>query len=168
VLVHEGGVPLRARVFIVGFIAVGLMSLTSQSATALTVRHNIYTGGATIGWSCPGHDPQETFTTVTRETLFLQDGQRVRAVEHTHWRGWITNRETGELVRDDGDWNTTLFFRGRHVVRAVTTGAVWRFTVHGHGIVVHQTGRYVSEQGEDDWATPFGGFADFSALCAYV
>jgi hypothetical protein len=147
---------------------VGVAGANISSAAAMTVQHETSSFDATIAWSCPGPNPVEHYTLTTETTTFSVAGTRVRVIDHQEWRGWITNRQTGELIRDAANWNDVYTYEGKHVVRGVTTGAVWRFTVPGHGIVVHQTGRSVFQQNEDPWDTPFGGFADPAALCAYV
>jgi hypothetical protein len=148
--------------------AMALVGSAATPSAAMTVTHETSSFDGTIGWSCRGHDPIEHYTLTTRTTSFAVGDTRVREIQHSQWRGWIANRETGELIRDDGTWNDVYTFDGKHIVRIVTTGAVWRFTVPGHGIVVHQTGRTVFEPSGDEWSTPFGGFADISKLCAYV
>jgi hypothetical protein len=148
--------------------AIALALVGAAPSAALTVTHETSSFDGTIAWSCPGPDPIEHYTLTTRTTTFTLGDRRVREMHHSQWRGWITNRETGALIRDNGTWNDVYIFEGKQVVRAVTTGAVWRFTVPGHGIVVHQTGRLVFEPGGDEWSTPFGGFTDISKLCAYV
>ena len=72
--------------------------------------------------------------------------------------------------RDDGTWTTVSFYgpSGKHVVRTTTSGAVWRFTVPGEGIVVHQTGRIVFGDDGLEFASTFADSADTSALCAFV
>jgi hypothetical protein len=149
-------------------VAGALITLIASPVAALTVSHETNSYTATIPWSCPGRDPIEQYTLTTRTTTFSVGDKRVRVMDHSQWRGWITNRETGELIRDDANWTNVYVFEGKHLVRAVQTGAVWRFTVPGHGIVVHQTGRSVFTPGEEDWASTFGGPADISTLCAYV
>lgn len=159
---------MRRMFTIVLGLTSALIILTASPAGALTVSHETTSFSATIPWSCPGPNPIEHYTQTTRTTTFSVAGQRVREIVHVQWRGWITNRETGELIRDNANWTDVYTFEGKHLVRAVLTGAVWRFTVPGHGIVVHQTGRSVFEPGEEDWTTPFGGPADISTLCGYV
>jgi hypothetical protein len=127
-------------------IAMGFAMTTASPASAMVVKHSVDVAQFDIHWTCPGQDP----------------------VEHWLWRGRLENRETGELVRDDGSWTNVYVYgaSGKHVVRVTTSGAVWRFTVPGEGIVVHQTGRSIA--GDQDFASTFGGFADTTALCAFV
>jgi hypothetical protein len=134
----------------------------------MLVKHSVDVAQFDIHWACPGQDPVEHATTTVRTTEFWVAGVRVRSIEHWLWRGRLENRETGELVRDDGSWTNVLFYvaSGKHVVRITTSGAVWRFTVPGEGIIVHQTGRSVA--GDEDFASTFGGSADTTALCAFV
>ncbi len=135
----------------------------------MTVKHSVDVAQFDIHWSCPGHDPVEHATTTVRTTEFWAGGVRVRSIEHWRWRGRLENRETGELVRDDGAWTEVLFYNssGKRIVRRTTSGAVWRLTFPGEGIVVHQTGREVA--GDDEYfASTFGGFADSSLLCPFV
>ena len=142
---------------------------TATPASALTVSHSVDVAQFDTHWTCPGRDPVEHATTTVRTVEFEMAGVRVRTIEHWLWKGRLENRETGALTRDDGAWTTTMYFgpTGRHVVRSVTTGSVWRFTVPGEGIVVHQTGRQVTQAGEDFEST-FGGLADQSLLCSFV
>jgi hypothetical protein len=158
-----------SRRLVVAMIAiVGVAGANISPAAAVTVKHETSSFDAVIQWSCPGPNPTELSTLPSRTTTFYVDGKRVRVIEHQEWRGWITNRETGELIRDAANWNNVYTYEGRHVVRGVTTGVIWRFVVPGHGIIVHQSGRSVFQQDEEPWNTPFGGFADTAALCAYV
>ena len=149
-------------------VVCAFVAMSASPAAARTVTHETSSFDATIPWQCPGPNPIEHYTLTTRTTTFFLGGKRVRVIDHQQWRGWITNRETGALIRDNGNWNDVYTYEGNHVVRGVTTGAVWRFTVPGHGIVVHQTGRSVFERGADEWSTPFGASADVAALCPYV
>ena len=149
-------------------LGAALVVSSAAPVLAVTIKHETSSFDATIPWSCPGPNPIEHYTLTTRTTTFFIGGKRVRVIDHQQWRGWITNRETGALIRDTGNWNDVYTYEGNHVVRGVTTGAVWRFTVPGHGIVVHQTGRSVFEPGTGEWSTPFGGSPDVSGLCPYV
>jgi hypothetical protein len=157
---------MRRSLLVLSVIATVLA--VAAPAGAMTVRHETTSFDATIHWSCPGPDPLERYTLTTRTTTFSVDGHRVRVIAHAHWRGWLTDRDTGAQIRDDGAWTDVYTYRGRRIVKIVTTGAVWRLTIPGHGMVVHQTGRSVYEPGEGSQSTPFGGQADVSALCPYV
>ena len=68
----------------------------------------------------------------------------------------MENRDTGELLRDDGDWTVVLFYgpSGNRVVRLTTSGAVWRLTVPGEGIIVHQSGRLIRIGDERTYSRP--------------
>lgn len=157
-----------ARMIVTLAIAMGFAMTTASPASAMVVKHSVDVAQFDIHWTCPGQDPVEHATTTVRTTEFWAAGVRVRSVEHWLWRGRLENRETGELVRDDGSWTNVYVYgaSGKHVVRVTTSGAVWRFTVPGEGIVVHQTGRSIA--GDQDFASTFGGFADTTALCAFV
>jgi hypothetical protein len=157
------------RVGVTLAIALGVALMTAAPASAMTVKHSVHVAHFDVHWSCPGHDPVEHATTTVRITEFWAAGVRVRSIEHWLWRGRLENRETGQLMRDDGSWTIVSFFgpSGNRVVRSTTSGAVWRFTVPGEGIVVHQTGRLVVGDGED-FASTFGGSADSSPLCEFV
>jgi len=145
------------------------LAILAPPAVAMQVTHDRAVFTDTVDWQCPGADPVERFTVTSRSTTFVRDGKRVRMIEHSAWRGVITHRETGARIRDDGNWATVYVYRGQRVVRRVTTGSVWRLTVPGHGIVMHQTGRAVyDEETNDEWATPFGGFISSSGMCPYV
>ncbi len=150
-------------------IALGLALATAAPASAMTVKHTVHVDQFDVHWGCPGHDPVEHATTTVRITEFWAAGVRVRSIEHWLWRGWLENRDTGELVRDDGSWTVVSFYgpSGNRTVRSTTSGAVWRFTVPGEGIVVHQTGRAVYGD-DEEFTSAFAGFADSSALCAFV
>jgi hypothetical protein len=154
---------LVVTVSLAGMLLVG----TASPAQAMTVRRETSSYHATINWPCPGPDPVERYTLTTHTTTYSVDEQRVRVIDHAHRRGWLVDRDTGALIRDDANWTDVYTYRGRHLVRGVLTGAVWRLTIPGHGIVVHQTGRSVFGPGENS-ETPFGGQADISQLCAYV
>jgi hypothetical protein len=157
------------RILLVATMVAGALTVVGGSpAAAMTVKHETSSYDATIPWTCPGPNPIEHYTLSTQTTTFFVGGKRIRVIDHQEWRGWITNRETGERIRDAGNWNDVYTYEGNHVLRGVTTGAVWRFTVPGHGIVVQETGRSLFEQGSDSWETPFGGSPDVSALCPYV
>jgi hypothetical protein len=97
---------------------------------------------------------------------------RVRQIEHWHWTGRVENRDTGELLPDDGDWTVVLFYgpSGNRVVRLTTSGVVWRLTVPGEGIIVHQSGRLnrTGDNATDLFTSTFGARADPSPLCAFV
>lgn len=149
-------------------IMVGPSAFTVTPAAAMTVTHETSSYDATTSWRCPGENPVEHYTLTARTTTFKVGGERIREHVHVQWRGWITSRETGERVRDDGTWNEVYVFDGRHLVRRIFTGAIWRFVFPGHGIVVQQTGRAVYQEGSDDWTTPLGASPDFTPLCRYV
>jgi hypothetical protein len=148
---------------------IGVWATVSPTpASAMTVTHTVSSYDSITQWRCPGDNPVEHYTLTARTTTFKVRGERVREHVNVQWRGWITSRDTGELVRDAGSWNEMYFYDGKHLVRSIFTGAVWRFVVPGHGIVVQQTGRAVYEPGTDDWTTPFGASPDYSALCQFV
>ena len=69
-----------------------------------------------------------------------------------------------------GKWTVVLFYgpSGNRVIRLMTSGAVWRLTVPGEGIIVHQTGRIIRVGDDDVFTSAFGGRADTSRLCAFV
>jgi hypothetical protein len=150
-------------------VAIAALGLGAVPAAAQTVTHETTSFTATTRWPCPGHDPVEHYRLTFHDTTFKRDGVRVRLISHAIWRGWITNRTTGALVRDDSNWTEIVTFNatGRREVRHVTVGSVWRLTIPGHGIVVHQSGRTVTDQ-SGTTSTPFGGFADPSKMCPYV
>jgi hypothetical protein len=135
----------------------------------MTVRHRVIVSSFDVRWRCPGRDPVEHATTTVHRTVFWNGGVRVRVIEHTLWKGHIENRTTGALMRDAGSWTLTSTYapNGRRIIRQATTGSVWRFTVPGEGIVVHQTGRQVIGQGQD-FESAFGGFADSTLMCPFV
>ena len=140
-------------------------------ASAMTVRHHIDVSHSDIQWICPGRNPVEHATTTVRITEFWADGVRVRQIEHWHWRGRVENRDTGELLRDNGDWTVVLSYgpSGNRVARLTTSGVVWRLTVPGEGIIVHQSGRLIrNSDGTDIFTSTFGARADPSPLCAFV
>jgi hypothetical protein len=152
-------------------IALIVVSPTAAHASAMTVTHSIGGSHYDLPWTCPGPDPVEHVTTTVRITAFWDDGVRVRQIEHWHWTGRVENRDTGELLNDDGDWTVALFYgpSGNRIIRLTTSGAVWRFTVPGEGIVVHQTGRLIrTGGGEDVFTSTFGARADPTPLCAFV
>ena len=150
-------------------IALVLGLPTAASASAMTVKHSVHVAHFDIHWTCPGRDPVEHATTTVRITEFWANGIRVRSIEHWLWSGRLENRDTGELLRDDGGWTVVLFYgpSGNRVVRSTTSGAVWRLTVPGEGIVVHQTGRAVYGD-DEEFTSAFGGPADSSPLCSFV
>jgi hypothetical protein len=151
-------------------IALGFALTTAAPASAMTVKHDVNVAHFDVHWACPGHDPVEHATTTVRTTEYWAAGVRVRSIEHWLWTGRLQNRQTGELVRDDGAWTIVSYYgpSGKHVVRSTTSGAVWRFTFPGEGIVVHQTGRIVFGDDGVDFASTFADSADSSALCAFV
>jgi hypothetical protein len=153
-------------------IALVLGLSTAAHASAMTVTHSVHVSWFDIHWTCPGRDPVEHATTTVRITEFSTDGIRVRQIEHWHWTGRLENRDTGELLRDDGDWTVVLFYgpSGNRVVRLTTSGVVWRLTVPGEGIIVHQSGRLIrtGDNETDLFTSTFGGRADPSPLCAFA
>jgi hypothetical protein len=166
--------PRRGSVVRVGVplvIALVLGLPTAAQASAMTVTYSVGGSRYDMVWTCPGRDPVEHVTTTVRMTAFWADGVRVRQIEHWHWTGRMENRETGELLRDDGDWTVVLFYgpSGNRVVWLTTSGVVWRLTVPGEGIVVHQTGRLIrTGDGTDVFTFTFGARADPSPLCRFV
>jgi hypothetical protein len=142
--------------------------LSMAPASAATVKHRVIVSNFDTHWECPGRDVIEHVTTTVHRTEFRVDGVRVRSIEHTLWKGHIVNRRTGASMRDEGSWTTVATYapNGRRVLRLATNGSVWRFTVPGEGIVVHQTGRTVV--GDQDFESAFGGFADSSLMCPFV
>jgi len=160
------------RVGVTLVIALVLGVPTAAQASAMTVTHSVHVSQYDIHWACPGRDPVEHVTTTVRITAFWVDGARVRQIEHWHWTGRVENRDTGELLRDDGDWTVVLFDgpSGNRVVRITESGVVWRLTVPGEGIIVHQSGRLIrtGDNETDLFTSVFGGRADPSPLCAFA
>jgi len=150
----------------VALVAVGAAPTGAQ---ALTVTHTTSSFSSTTRWPCPGRNPVEQFTLTFHDTTFERHGARLRAVSHATWRGWITNRTTGALVRDASNWTEIFTFgpNGHKVIRHVTVGAVWRLTIPGQGIVLQQTGRDVIDP-DGETSTPNAGFIDVSAMCPFV
>ena len=153
-------------------IALVLGLPTAVQSSAMTVTHSVHVSQRNIRWPCPGPDPVERATTTVRITEFWAGGVRVRSIEHWHWTGRVENRDTGEVLRESGDWTVVLFYgpRGNRVVRLTTSGVVWRLTVPGEGIIVHQSGRLIrtGDNETDLFTSTFGGRADSSPLCAFV
>jgi hypothetical protein len=101
--------------------------------------------------------------------MFTRDGDRIRAGYHVRWRGWITHRDTDQPIRDNANWNEVHTYRDGDLVRIVTTGAVWRLVIPGHGIVMHQSGRYELVSEGEPFQTPFSEIPDFErGLCRYL
>ena len=159
------------RTALVAAVAMAGLSIVGMAtpALALTVSRSSTEIASSVHWPCPGPDPLEQYTLVFRDTTYERDGVRIMVISHVTWRGVITNRTTGAPLRDDGTWNQVFTFNasGKRVVRTVTTGAMWRLTIPGHGMVVQQTGRLV-QMGNHTWSTPQGGFADPTPMCPYV
>ena len=166
--------PTRRSVFRVGLtlvIALCLALPTGAQASAMTVRHHVDVSRYDIHWACPGPNPVEHVTATVRITEFRIDGVRVRQIEHWQWTGRLEHRDTGKLLRDDGNWTVVLTYgpSGNRVVRLTTSGVVWRLTVPGAGMIVHQSGRLIrSGDGTDLFSSTFGARADESPLCAYI
>jgi hypothetical protein len=161
-----------ARLGVTLIVAVGFALTTAAPANAMVVTHRVEVALFDVHWSCPGRDPVEHATTTVRITEFRTDGVRVRQIEHWHWTGRVEDRDTGDMLRDDGDWTVVLFYgpSGKRVVRLTTSGVVWRLTVPGEGIIVHQSGRLIraGDNETDLFTSTFGGRADPSPLCAFV
>jgi hypothetical protein len=153
-------------------VILGFGLTTATQANAMAVAHSVAIAQFDIHWSCPGRDPVEHATTTIRIAKFRADGVLVRQIEHWHWLGRVENRETGEILRDAGDWTVVLLYgpSGNRVVRLTTSGVVWRLTVPGEGIIVHQSGRLIrtGDNETDLFTSTFGGRADPSPLCAFV
>ena len=111
----------------------------------------------------------EVFRTITE--FYDADGNLVRAHFDIHYKGTVTNAESGLVARDDGSRMfiddyvamTTTLVRGSHHV-----------TVPGHGIVFGETGRVVTDwngttpdENEDDDFELFsaGLHGDVAAVC---
>ena len=111
----------------------------------------------------------EVFRTITE--FYDNDGNLVRAHFDIHYKGTVTNAETGLVARDDGsrmfidDYvaQTSTLVRGSHHV-----------TVPGYGIVFGETGRLVTDwngttpdESEDDDFVIFsaGLHGDAAAIC---
>ena len=160
------------RVSLTLAIALVLGLPTAAQASAMTVTHSVDGSQYDLHWACPGRDPVEHVTTAVRITAFWDEGVRVRQIEHWRWTGRVENRDTGELLHDDGDWTVVLFYApsGNRVVRLTTSGVVWRLTVPGEGIIVHQSGRLIrtGDNATDLFTSTFGARADPTPLCAFV
>jgi hypothetical protein len=160
------------RLFVTLATALALGLPTVAQARAMTVTHSVHVSEVNIRWPCPGRDPVEHATTTFRITEYRSHGVRVRRIEHWHWSGRMENRDTGELLHDDGDWTVVLFYgpSGNRVVRITESGVVWRLTVPGEGIIVHQSGRLIrtGDNQSDLFTSTFGGRADPSPMCAFV
>ena len=111
----------------------------------------------------------EVFRTITE--FYENDGDLLRIHYDIHYKGTLTNAETGLIARDDGsrmfidDYveQTSTLVRGSHHV-----------TVPGHGIVFGETGRIVTDwngttpdENEDDDFVIFeaGWHGDPAAVC---
>jgi hypothetical protein len=164
------GCRMRRTTLVAVIATAGLFIVgVATPASALTVTRTTTTITSHVRWPCPGADPVEHYTLVFRDTTYERDGVRTKMISHYTWRGVITSRTTGAPIRDNGTWNQVFSFNasGKRVVRTVTTGAMWRLTIPGHGMVVQQTGRMVQE-GNHTWPTPQGGFADPTPMCPHV
>jgi len=138
----------------------------------MSVRHHVEVSHYDVQWPCPGPNPVEHVTTTARITEFWSDGARVRQIEHWHWMGRVQNRDTSDFLRDDGDWTVVILYGrgGNRIERIFVSGVVWRVTVAGEGIVVHQSGRLIrtGDNKTDLFASTFGTRADPSPLCAFL
>ena len=159
------------RVGITLVIALALGLPTASQASAMTVTHSVRVSQYDIHWACPGRDPVEHATTTVRITAFWTDGVRVRQIEHWHWTGRVENRDTGELLRDDGDWTVALFYGPQRQPRRSPYDI-------GRGVAAHRPGRrhhrppnrtpHSCRRRTDLFTSTFGGRADPSPLCAFV
>lgn len=158
-----------ARRTIAALLGALLLLPFGLEAAADTPAHETDTQELRIRWRCPGEDPREEATMRTRRTTFSHEGRRVKVIAHIRWRGWITHRETGALLRDNATWTETSHYDGRRLLRTVLTGGIWRIVVPGHGIVMHQTGRRVTLGDDEVIETPFFAEPSFDdGLCLYV
>lgn len=150
-------------------LATASLLVLIPSASATAPERKVIVDSFEIRWGCPGPDPVEQATQTTKKTTFFLGGGLEKIVYHRHWEGWVRHRETGELLRDDGVWTDILYLDGNRLIRAVTTGAVWRFVIPGRGIVVHQSGRSVYVPDGQGTETPFAAIPNLKAtLCRYV
>src|SRR5262245_35671575 len=83
-------------------VVLGLAPTFAAPSSAATVKHKVIVSTFDIHWTCPGRNPVEHATTTVHRTEVWVGGVRVRAIEHTLWRGHIENRDTGALMRDYG------------------------------------------------------------------
>ena len=129
---YTRGSVVRVGVTLVIVLVLGLP--TAAQASAMTVTHSVHVSHFDIHWTCPGRNPVEHAVTTVRITEFWADGVRVRQIEHWHWTGRVENRDTGELLRDDGEMDSRLVLwperQSRHSAYDI-----------GRGVAAHRAGR---------------------------
>jgi hypothetical protein len=123
-----------------------------------------------ITWRCDGPDIHER-TTIRVDTIRFpraDDGTR-RIFYHFQWRGWMRDRETGERVANNADWNEIRIVKSGRTVRVATLGAYWRVVIPGEGIVFKQIGRWVRDRFFNVlFETPHAVAVKFPQLCRYL
>lgn len=94
----------------------------------------------------------EVFRTVTE--FYDNDGNLLRIHFDIHYKGTLTNAETGLVARDDG---SRMFIDDYVAMTSTLVRGSHHVTVPGHGIVFGETGRVVTdwngttpEENEDD------------------
>ena len=110
---------------------------------------------------------------VTREftTFYDQDGLKVRDVLTRHQEGTFSNALTGTSTALSGNWRVTRYYTdGQLNGTAVQTGRTYAVTVPGRGVIFHQSGRGIQENGEIVFQAGPHDFdeANFAELCDYL
>ena len=102
---------------------------------------------ADIGVSCDSFQVLESATFTIRFTLFYdQAGNATQAVFHVRLVGTLSNSVTGKSVPFEDAFTVTLTFATPgdfSTVTATFTGQVYKVTLPGSGLILHDVGRVV-------------------------
>jgi hypothetical protein len=110
---------------------------------------------------------------VTREvtTFYDRDGLKVRDVLTRRQEGTFSNSVTGKSAALSGIWRVTRYYTDGQLNGTVTqTGRTYTVTVPGRGVIFHQSGRGIQENGETVFQAGPHDFdeANFAELCNYL
>jgi hypothetical protein len=110
---------------------------------------------------------------VTRKvtTFFDEDGAPVRDVLVRHMEGAVSNSVTGESVPFTGVWRVTRYYAdGQLTGRVTQAGRTYLITVPGLGVIFHDTGYGIQQDGQTVFEAGPHDFENFNVdeLCAYL
>jgi hypothetical protein len=158
---------VRHRIIAIAVLGCVAASGLQGVAGAVTPKHSESSFNGKFFYRCPGPDAVERASVSFSTTRFRRHDGVTKTITHTRWRGVIQGSD-GTRIRDEGSWTSTVYRRGSDFLRGTTSGVVWHLTIPGEGIIIHQSGRQVTVDGGETFASTFAGTAESRPLCRYV
>jgi hypothetical protein len=104
-------------------------------------------------------------------TFYDQDGVPVRDVLVRHTDGTVSNSVTGTSLPITGVWRVTRYYAdGQLTGRVTQSGRTYVITVPGLGVIFHDTGYGIQQDGQTIFEAGPHDFEHFNVgeLCAYL